>query len=112
MGKAPIQRMLARKGLRLSVSTVGRILSRAIAAGRVPRASACEGRLEPKRRRKFDGWAQRWRYGAKARQPGQLVQIAMSATGTNAEPSARGCPARPVFPVQSTTCCRPRDGPD
>ena len=75
MGKAPIQRMLVRKGLRLSVSTVGRILSRAIAAGRVPRASACEGRLEPKRRRKFDGWAQRWRYGSKARQPGQLVQI-------------------------------------
>ena len=75
MGKAPIQRMLERKGRRLSVSTVGRILSRAIAAGRVPLASACEGRLKPKRRRKFDGWAQRWKYGAKPRRPGQLVQI-------------------------------------
>ena len=31
MGKAPIQRMLERQGLRLSASTVGRILSRAIA---------------------------------------------------------------------------------
>ena len=75
MGKAPIQRMLERKGLHLSVSTVGRILSRAVAAGCVPPASACEGRLRPKRRRKFDGWAQRWKYGAKPRRPGQLVQI-------------------------------------
>ena len=75
MGKAPIQRMLERKGLRLSVSAVGRILSRAIAVGHVPRASACEGRLEPKRRRRFNGWARRWRYGARPTRPGQLVQI-------------------------------------
>ena len=75
MGKAPIQRMLERKGRRLSVSTVGRILSRAIADGRVPRASVCEGRLQPRRRRKFNGWAQRWKYGARPRRPGQLVQI-------------------------------------
>ena len=33
MGKAPIQHLLERKGLRLSVSTVGRILSRATATG-------------------------------------------------------------------------------
>ena len=32
MGKAPIQRLLVRKGPRLSVSTVGRILSCAIVA--------------------------------------------------------------------------------
>ena len=75
MGKAPIQRMLERKGLPLSVSTVGRIVSRAIAIGHVPRASVCEGRLQPKRRRKFKGWARRWKYGAKPRSPGQLVQV-------------------------------------
>ena len=75
MGKAPIQRMLVGKGLHLSVSTVGRILSRAIASGHVPRASVCEGRLKPKRRRKFKGWAQRWKYGAKPQRPGQLVQV-------------------------------------
>ena len=60
MGKAPIQRMLERKGLRLSVSTVGRILSRAIAAGAVPLASVCEGRVKPRRRRRFDGWANKY----------------------------------------------------
>ena len=37
MGKAPIQRMLERKGLRLSVSTVGRILSRHRRRRRAPR---------------------------------------------------------------------------
>ena len=75
MGKAPIQRMLERQGLRLSVSTVGRILSRAIANGTVPRASLCEGRAKPKRPRRFNGWARRWKYGDKAERPGQLVQI-------------------------------------
>ena len=70
MGKAPIQRMLERKGLRLSVSTVGRILSRAIATGVVPLASICEGRVKPRRRRRFDGWAhQRVRAAAASAAP-------------------------------------------
>ena len=75
MGKARVQRMLEHQGLRLSVSTVVRILSRAIANGTVPPASLCEGRAKPKRPRKFNGWARRWKYGDKAERPGQLVQI-------------------------------------
>ena len=76
MGKARLHAMLARDGLALSVSTVGRILSKAIADGRIQPASFCEGRLKPKRRRNFDGaWADRWRYGAKAQAPGELVQV-------------------------------------
>ncbi len=68
--------MLARDGVRLSVSTVGRILSRAIADGRIKPASLCEGRLKPKRRRSFDGaWASRWKYGDRARAPGEMLQI-------------------------------------
>ncbi len=96
MGKAPIQRMLERKGRRLSVSTVGRILSRAIADGRVPRASVCEGRLQPRRRRKFNGWAQRWKYGARPRRPGQLVQIdhmTFSRDGQTIKEFRAVCPA-------------------
>ena len=53
MGKARLQVLLARKGRRLSVSTVGRILERALAAGAIPRASFCKGRVKPKRRRRF-----------------------------------------------------------
>ena len=76
MGKAKLQAMLARDGLALSVSTVGRILSRAIADGRIKPASLCEGRLKPKRRRSFDGaWASRWKYGDRARAPGEMLQI-------------------------------------
>ena len=76
MGKARLRTMLARDGLALSVSTVGRILSKAIADGRIQPASFCEGRIRPKRRRNFAGaWASRWRYGAKAQAPGELVQV-------------------------------------
>ena len=53
MGKARIHAMLARKGFKLSVSTVGRILSRALASGAIRPASFCEGRVRPKRRRRF-----------------------------------------------------------
>ena len=65
----------ARKGGHLSVSTVGRIIERALAAGAIRRASFCEGRVKPKRRRSFAKWATRWKYGSKARRPGELVQI-------------------------------------
>ena len=75
MGKARIHAMLARKGRRLSVSTVGRIIERALAAGAIRRASFCEGRVKPKRRRRFAKWAKRWKYGTKARRAGELVQV-------------------------------------
>ena len=75
MGKARIHAMLARKGGHLSVSTVGRIIERALAAGAIRPASFCEGRVKPKRRRSFAKWATRWKYGSKARRPGELVQI-------------------------------------
>ena len=74
-GKARIRAMLARKGRHLSVSTVGRIIERAPAAGAIRRASFCEGRVKPKRRRSFAKWATRWKYGSKARRPGELVRI-------------------------------------
>ena len=75
MGKARIQAMLARKGRDLSVSTVGRIIERALEAGAIRPASFCEGRVKPKRRRRFAKWARRWKYGAKARRAGELLQV-------------------------------------
>ena len=57
MGKARLQVMLAREGVGLSVSTVGRILARALARGAIRPASFCEGRPTPKRRRTFARWA-------------------------------------------------------
>ena len=76
MGKARLKAMLDRTGVRLSVSTVGRIIGKAVADRRIQPASFREGRVKPKRRRSFDGaWAQRWKYGSKARAPGELVQV-------------------------------------
>ena len=75
MGKARIHGMLRRRGVQLSVSTVGRILERALAAGAISRASFCEGRVKPKRRRRFAKWARRWKYGSRARGVGELVQV-------------------------------------
>ena len=76
MGKARIHAMLVRKGFTLSVSTVGRFLSRALARGAIRPASFGEGRVKPKRPRDFAAkWAKRWKYGSKASRPGELVQI-------------------------------------
>ena len=76
MGKARIHAVLARKGGRLSVSTVGRIIQRALVAGAIRPASVCEGRLKPKKPRRFPKWARRWKYGSRAAKPGELVQRA------------------------------------
>ena len=76
MGKARLKAMLDRRGVGLSVSTVGRILAKAVADGRARPASFCEGRAKPKRRRDFDGaWARRWKYGDGAKAPGQMIQV-------------------------------------
>ena len=76
MGKARLHAMLRRGGFALSASTVGRIIQRALAAGRIGPASLCEGRVRRKRKREFSGaWAQPWKYGSKAGGPGELVQI-------------------------------------
>ena len=75
MGKARLQVMLAREGVPLSVSSTGRILSRALARGVIRPASHCEGRGRVKRARRFDRWARRWKYGARAHRPGELVQV-------------------------------------
>ena len=70
-----IRVMPAREGVHPGVSTVGRILGRALAAGAIRPASFREGRAKPKRRRVFAKWAGRWKYGSKAREPGELARI-------------------------------------
>jgi len=95
MGKARIQAMPAQKGHLLSVSTVGRILRRALAAGAIRPASFCEGRAKPKRRRAFSKWARRWKYGSKARRAGELAQLdhmTFSADGQTLKEFRAVCP--------------------
>ena len=75
MGKERIHAMLAREGSHLSVSTIGRIIGRALARGAIPRASLRGGRPGPRRRRSFNNWARRRGYGARAGSPGEPVRI-------------------------------------
>ena len=76
MGRMPIRVLLARAGRRLSDSTVGRILAKGVALGRVRPCAFCRGRVRPKQRRDFGtSWAQRWSYGDRAARLGELVQV-------------------------------------
>ena len=94
MGKARIQVMLARKGRRLSVSTVGRIIERALAVGAIrpdrsgrprrsatgfsPRAGQAQAAPPLPEGAAFAALATRWKYGSKARRAGELVQRALA----------------------------------
>ena len=76
-GKLRLWRILVRDhGFTASASTVGRILAKGRRLGRIkPCAFYAQGQVKPKRRRQFSGHAKRWRYGQRAKKPGELVQI-------------------------------------
>ena len=94
MGKARIHAMLARKGGHLSVSTVGRIIERALAAGAIrpdrsgrprrsatgfsPRTGQAQAAAQLREGAACAALATRWKYGSKARGPGELVQRAVA----------------------------------
>jgi predicted transcriptional regulator len=58
--------------IKTSESTVGRILGKLIASGKVEKYSASR---TVKRRRKFVGHAAKWQYGMKATAPGEMIQV-------------------------------------
>ena len=72
MGKRRLRVLLAREGLRLSESTVGRIVAKGIRRGRIQPCAFCRGRVTVKQRRRFDGHAYPARpsVGATASVPG------------------------------------------
>ncbi len=75
-GKRKIWKVLSRDhGFTLSTSTVGRILKRLMRLGRIRPVAFYYGQIKPKRQRRFKHHAKRWRYGMKATQPGELMQI-------------------------------------
>ena len=75
MGKSRLRVMLAREGLELGASTIGRIVAKGVRLGRVEPCAFCRGRVRSRRRRDFNGHARRWRHGQRAERPGELVQI-------------------------------------
>lgn len=76
-GKTTLWKILVRDhGIRLSVSTVGRILSNAVRLDRIKPCAFYHGRVKAKKNRQFGTThAKRWRYRMKATQPGEMVQV-------------------------------------
>lgn len=72
-GKAKLTVILARDhGIRLSESTVGRILADLMQRGLVVRYAAATRII---RKRKFNGHARRWAYDLRPSAPGEMIQI-------------------------------------
>lgn len=76
-GKKKIHRILVRDcGVQVSESTVGRIISKLIAKGKIKAAYFAANKNKPKRRRNYKGkHAEKWKYGMKGKQPGEMVQM-------------------------------------
>lgn len=74
-GKYKIAKILTRdyKSL-ITVSTVGRIISKLLKNGRIKSVGFHMGRTT-KKKRTFENHAQRWTYGMKSQKPGELVQM-------------------------------------
>ena len=74
--KRKIWKVLSRdQGFTLSISTLGRLLKKLLRLNRIVPVAFYFGRIKPKRRRPFKHHAKRWKYGMKARQPGELMQV-------------------------------------
>lgn len=75
-GKNKIHRLIIRDyKIQASLATVGRIISKLIARGKIKTAYYAANRDKPKRRRIFNKHATRWKYGMKATKPGEMLQI-------------------------------------
>lgn len=77
-GRLKIHAILARDfpGLaQVSITTVGRILKKLVDLNSILPAWALSASKRSRRKRKFDKYARRWKYGMKAKKPGELVQL-------------------------------------
>jgi transposase InsO family protein len=80
-GKAKISVILKRDhGVRISESTVGRILKHLLEKGLIQRSLSA---LRQKRKRNFQKHARPWEYGMQALKPGQMVQIDHMSVSVN-----------------------------
>ena len=72
-GKAKISVILKRDhGVSFSESTIGRIIKQLMEKGLIQKSLSAP---RQKRKRRFKGHAQAWKYGMKAQNPGQMVQV-------------------------------------
>ncbi len=103
-GKEKIAVMLKRElSKEISVSMVGRILTKALAKGTIKSVAYHFGRKEFKPR-VFNKHAQRWQRGSKAKGPGQLVQVdhmQVQLNGINIKHFKAICPVTKIVVEQA-----------
>lgn len=92
---------------RVSVSTVGRILKKLIDLKRILPAWVLSASKKSRRKRKFDKYAQRWKYGMKAKQPGEFIQLDHMSVSFNTSKSVKHfqatCPISKITVAQAYT---------
>ena len=104
MGFRAIHAVLRRDGSSLSKAAVGRIVRLCLKRKWIKPVVWLRGRAKPKRRRDFsDGRAQRWRYGMKAKAPGELVQVDHMTVSRDGQTLKE---FRAVDPVSRMMVCR------
>ena len=75
-GRRKLWKVLSRdKGFTLSISNVGRILNKLLRLNRIKPVSFYYGKVKPKRQRHFKYHSRRWKYGMRAKQVGELIQM-------------------------------------
>lgn len=75
-GKYKIAVILSRDyQIKVSVSTVGRILKKLLLKELILPVRFFYGRIKSKKRRIFNKHAQRWKHGMKAKRPGEMIQV-------------------------------------
>ena len=75
-GKSKISKVLERDyDLKISESSVGRILKKLMRLNRIRPVYFYYGRTTKKRVRKFKGHSKRWKYGGRAKEIGELIQL-------------------------------------
>jgi len=75
-GKKKIKVILERDyKINVSVTSVGRVITRLINSNKVRPSYFYFGRLREKKKRVFNNHAKKWKYGMKAKLPGELLQI-------------------------------------
>ena len=75
-GKETLTTILNRdRNQNVSESTIGRIIKKLVAKGKIKPVCFYYGKLKPKRSRVFNKHAKRWQKGMKSTKPGEMIQI-------------------------------------
>ena len=95
MGKRQLRVILAREGLELSQSAIGRILGKGVRLGRIRPCAFCGGRVNTKRRMQLNDQTQRFLAVVPADHPHPLISFQVRRSSFNKPRTASLSPTSP-----------------